>query len=169
VDTNVIGLLIIIGLIPIRPFARLIPDYKYDLVITGQEMGCPCPDFRIIKGELNIPNCILINYSNLYKDEINLTQNSLFKEYNYEIAHSQIYVNGNVVSVEHVSDDDYTPVFDVKNWKVKSYIPIFWTFGRTKTVLYLIFGVSGSIYFLITLTILIIKRIRIKTAYNRSV
>ena len=159
-------LLIVIGLFPIRPISSLIPDEKFDIVITGQEMGCPCPEFKVIGGDLLIPDSIKQKYQNLFSDEINLTSNSLFKRYNYEIAHQEIFVRGKVVSAELISDNEFAPVFNVEAWKIKSYIPILWTFSKNGFVIYSILIISGLIYFLILFSVLIIKRLRRKTAYN---
>lgn len=159
-------LIIVIGLFPIRPFSRLISDDKFDLVITGQEMGCPCPEFKIISGDLIIPDPISRKYRTIIRDEINLTSNSLLRKYNYEIAHQEIFVRGKVVSAEVIADNEFAPVFDVEAWKIKSYVPILWTFTKNGFVIYSILIITGLIYFLILLSVLIIKRFRRKTAYN---
>jgi len=56
-----------------------------DLVITSQSCGCPCPGANVESGQLDIPDILLDQYPNIHKSQLNLTGNSPYKSFNYEI------------------------------------------------------------------------------------
>ncbi|MCX2745322.1 hypothetical protein OO013_15700 [Mangrovivirga sp. M17] len=118
------------------------------MVIKGQEMGCPCPEFKILSGELVLPDSITRKYKNLYKEEINLTSNSLLQSYNYEVYHQDIYVSGELVDVEQLPENANVPVFEVQKWKIKKYLPQLLIWNKVLLVIYLIVMGIGLGYYL---------------------
>ena len=158
---------IFIGLIPLKPFNRLLPERYYDLVVTYQALGCPCPPFKVLEGEMDIPDSIISKYENLYKDEFVMYPFSLFAN-NYDILTSEILVCGEVIGAEFISEDSYAPVYKVTRWRTRNYLPIFITFNKTGILVYLALFALGIVYMLVLLVMIIVRKFRSKIAYNQE-
>ncbi|MEX0811352.1 MAG: hypothetical protein WD048_03980 [Chitinophagales bacterium] len=129
---------------------------KTDLIITGQECGCPCPEARVLKGAIEIPENILDKHPNIHEYELTLTGNSPFEPYNYEIGHSEILIEGKVIGIDTIlcspTDCEVVPKFEVKKWTLTSYSARFWTWNKTTGISYLLgvpLGFSGLLIFTI--------------------
>ena len=158
---SIIFLLLIFGycFLPVRPFSRLIPDDSFDMVITGQQMGCPCPPFRIVRGKIDIPDNLILQYPGLHEDKIILKSNWFVKNINYEVSQYEIYVKGRFISVEHISEGEYAPVFEVKSWKVKNYIPMILASHSMVSVIYLFLALVIFLNYLIIARKFTIRRL----------
>jgi hypothetical protein len=132
-----------------------------DLVITGQQCGCPCAQAIVISGKVSIPEKILNEYPNLLTNQLTLTGNSPFQPYNYEIGHSEILIEGEVVGIDTIScsptDCEIVPKFKVEKWTLTSYTARIWTWNDKAGMIYL-FGVPIGFLGLLTLTVVQKKR-----------
>ena len=147
-------LLIAFGFLPPSTESLWTKIAEDDLIITAQECGCPCPEAKIMKGELDIPKEIGEQYPEIHRDQVNLAGNSPFAPYDYETAHAKIKINGEVVGADTVLCEpqscEMTARFRVDSWTVVSYLPQFMTWNSTLMRAYLGFVVVG----LVTLVIL---------------
>jgi len=118
-----------------------------DLIIKSKACGCPCPDARVKNGQLGIPEIFLEQYPNIHKSQLNLTGNSPYQPFNFEIWLSDIKVTGEVIGVDTIlcteTNCEFAPVFKVQSWTLVSYVAQFWTWNRVVNILYLIFVPVG--------------------------
>ncbi len=114
-----------------------------DLVITEQACGCPCAEAKLVNGKINIPKKILNKHKNINTKELSLTGKTPFKTYNYEIAHSKILIEGEVIGVDSIwcspNHCEIVPKFNITNWTLVGYLPRFLVWNKMVGVTYIIF------------------------------
>lgn len=113
-----------------------------DIIITGQQCGCPCPQARLINGNLNIPDSIKNLYPNIYQNEFDLIGNSPLEEFNFDIYQSEIIIFGNITGVNKSicfdNKHDITPEFKVQDWILINYVPKFYIWNSFLFASYII-------------------------------
>jgi hypothetical protein len=140
--------LIIVGLWPANVF-YLFYSYDEPNVLKIEELSCTCcPDAHIIKGKLIIPEYLKQKFPTLknQSSEIELSGNNPFKQiwsddtkYWY-IVGDNIKISGQVLGVDSFdcgSYMDYAARFEVKDWQLASYEPIFFVLNRVFILIYL--------------------------------
>jgi hypothetical protein len=133
------------------------------LLVRHQECGCPCPSAYIKQGQIIVPYEIQNKYSNIDKQEINITGRDPFEPYDPELARQDIMVSGKVVAVDTVLCDqsgcEVVPVFKVNKWDVESYYPRLWTHGRAFLVIFLLSALLSVVIALIVIVTTIKKAV----------
>jgi hypothetical protein len=96
------------------------------LLVDQQECGCDCPDARIIRGALLIPDKFRRAGLRLDSSQINLEIKGLSGRSNYSLGVADLYINGEVIGVDTVSCSDngcdVVARFHVYNWRVSEYL-----------------------------------------------
>jgi hypothetical protein len=112
----------------------------------------------MVNGTLQIPPDLLEKYPQLHQREMNLTGNTPFLPYNYEVAHSAIFLTGQVVGVDTILCEkngcELAPKFKVTTWSIDQYIPKMWVYGINFFLVY----AGIAVLCVITGTVMIIKR-----------
>lgn len=115
------------GLLPIQMEGLWTEVGPEDLVISGQGCGCPCPNAYIRKGSLDIPDKILHEHPNIYKNQLTLIGNTPYDPFVYEIATSDLLVRGEITGVDTVlcspKGCEFAAEFTVDNWTLLTYQP----------------------------------------------
>jgi hypothetical protein len=130
------------GLLPVSMTFRTF-DFSNPntLEVSYQVFGCPTANARIVNGELQFSEHIKQKFPNLQESgkEITLIDLPLFEnitgaEYNILIDNT-FKITGQVIGVDTILCDlfshEIVPKFQVSDWKITSYEPIFWLFQRT--------------------------------------
>lgn len=124
-----------------------------DLIITSQSCGCPCPNASVESGQLDIPEIFLNQYPNIHKSQLNLTGNSPYNPYHYEIGLSNIKIKGQVIGVDTIlctkTNCEFAPTFKVDSWALIDYVAHFWTWDRTTSFSYIFFVPIGFVLLMI--------------------
>jgi hypothetical protein len=149
------------GLLPYHKATNIDTTKPNQLIINQQECGCPCPDARVIKGQLQIPQDIAIQYPTLHTTQLNLDIKDFNEPYNYELGQAKLFIKGKVVGADTIlcepTNCELAPRFQVDSWALVDTIARAWTFPSWVGLLFII----NLFMFLPTLTITeIVKRIR---------
>ena len=134
----IIAILAIIGygFLPIS-----IPKYgnqtsENELRIERQECGCPCPNSRIVGGELEISEEWIKKNPQLIdnKSEINIISNSNHKriEWFWELqGETSYFVEGEIIGIDTIlcnpENCEIAPRFEIKKIRLNSYVCLLYT------------------------------------------
>ena len=122
----------IYGLLPYRKASNTNTILPNQLVIEQQECGCPCPDARIVKGQLQIPADIASKYQGLHTTQLNLSINGFNEPYNYELGKASLFIKGRVVGTDTIQCDptscELAPRFEVESWALVDTVANAWIF-----------------------------------------
>lgn len=133
-------LLLAYGLLPYEMKAPWQKIHQEDLIITGQACGCPCPQARVLKGSLDIPQQMRAENPGIYTSQMNLVGKTPFEPFLYEIAIGQIEITGKIVGVDTVlcspQNCETAPRFLVESWQLIDYVPQFLTWSQIFQFLY---------------------------------
>lgn len=149
------------GLLPYHKATNIDTTKPNQLIINQQECGCPCPDAGVMKGQLQFPQDIAIQYPTLHTTQLNLDIKDFNEPYNYELGQAKLFIKGKVVGADTIlcepTNCELAPRFQVDSWALVDTVARAWTFPRWAGLLFII----NLFMFLPTLTITeIVKRIR---------
>lgn len=140
-------LIMVYGLLPIQMEALWLEAGPEDLVISGQGCGCPCPNAYIRKGSLEIPDKILHEHPNIYKNQLTLIGNTPFDPFVYEIAISDLWIRGEITGVDTVlcspKGCEFAAEFTVKDWTLLTYQPKYIAWSDSLQMMYRIIFYLG--------------------------
>ncbi len=151
----------IYGLLPYHKATNVDTTKPNQLIINQQQCGCPCPDALVIKGQLQIPQDIGIQYPTLHTTQLNLDIKDFNEPYNYELGQVKLFIKGKVVGADTIlcepTSCELAPRFQVDSWALVDTVSRAWTFPSWAGLLFII----NLFMFLPTLTITeIVKRVR---------
>jgi hypothetical protein len=157
-------LFLLYGTLPITLSTIWYSERNNDLIITGQQCGCPCPEARLIKGKLSFPEKIINLHPNISNHELSLTGNSPLENFSHEIYQSEIIIEEKIIDVDTNFCSGYEfnliPKFEVSNWTLKNYIPKFQIWVTFFFLSYIILIPLGLIINLIYLARVIIRKVK---------
>lgn len=112
----------IYGILPYRKASNINTVLPNQLVVEQQECGCPCPDARIIEGQLQIPTDIISKYPGLHGKQLNLNIDGFNEPYNVELGRAILFIKGRVVGADTILCDptscELAPRFEVVSWSL---------------------------------------------------
>jgi hypothetical protein len=114
------------GFLPYRYAYARKTNASNRLLVDQQGCGCDCPDARIIRGTLLIPDKFHRTGLRFDSSQINLEIKGLDGRSNYSLGVADLYINGEMIGVDTVSCSDNgcdaVARFHVDNWRVSEYL-----------------------------------------------